>query len=307
MIRSLNLLPVVFVFLAGSVCFGQAAQPSPPVSTSPEVTIPAYPDTAQGLERLMSEMMKLAKDGDDQTLSAYAKSLVLPNPDAWFKVIFGNDLGPKYAAASEQQRSRIAGSAPANFRVLLDGKKTRIETHKFDRSCDMDATEKQYPLLVKRDSLVPLYDARFWDNSNTGSIWMYFAYVDGGFRYVGELPVEPPSLPKKRDAQQGPATAAKPLSRVRVGGNVQSANLIHQVTPVYPQEAKSAHIQGNVILHAIIGKDGHIQNVNLMEGVCLLSEPAIEAVKDWRYRPVSIDGEPVEVDTTITVVFKLGR
>ena len=132
-----------------------------------------------------------------------------------------------------------------------------VEAHKFEQSCDVEAMGKEYPLLLKRQSLIPLYDVRFWA-LGSGSIWKYFAYVDGGFRYVGDLPVEKPSLPKKRDVPQDQATDPKPLNRVRIGANVEMANLIHQVAPDYPQEAKSAHIQGTVVLHAVIGKElGH--------------------------------------------------
>jgi periplasmic protein TonB len=94
--------------------------------------------------------------------------------------------------------------------------------------------------------------------------------------------------------------------RIRVGGQVQQANLIHQVLPLYPQIAKTAHIQGTVILHAIIGKDGSVQNLTYESGPPLLMRAAMDAVRQWRYRPTLLNGEPVEVDTTIDVVFTLG-
>ena len=96
------------------------------------------------------------------------------------------------------------------------------------------------------------------------------------------------------------------LQRIRVGGNVQQANLIHQVMPQYPQIAKTAHISGTVILHAIIGKDGTVQNLTYESGPPLLMRAAMDAVRQWRYRPTMLNGDPVEVDTTISVVFTLG-
>jgi protein TonB len=95
-------------------------------------------------------------------------------------------------------------------------------------------------------------------------------------------------------------------SRIRVGGNVQAASLVHQMMPVYPPIAKTAHISGTVILHAIIGKDGTVQNLEYVSGPPLLMRSAMDAVKQWRYKPTMLNGEPVEVDTTISVVFSLG-
>lgn len=94
--------------------------------------------------------------------------------------------------------------------------------------------------------------------------------------------------------------------RIRVGGNVQQANLIHQVLPVYPEIAKTAHIQGTVILHAIISKEGSVQELQYISGPPLLMRSAMDAVRQWRYRPTLLNGDPVQVDTTISVVFTLG-
>jgi len=102
-----------------------------------------------------------------------------------------------------------------------------------------------------------------------------------------------------------PPKAATP-QRIRVGGNVQQARMIHMVQPVYPTIAKQAHIQGTVVLHAIIAKDGTVQELQLNGGPPLLVRAAMDAVKQWRYQPTMLNGEPVEVDTTISVIFSLG-
>jgi periplasmic protein TonB len=104
-----------------------------------------------------------------------------------------------------------------------------------------------------------------------------------------------------------PPPPPKPTqTRIRVGGNVQGAKLIHQVQPVYPQIAKTAHVSGTVLLHAIIAKDGTIQELQYVSGPPLLMRAAMDAVHEWRYQPTMLNGEPVEVDTTIQVVFTLG-
>jgi periplasmic protein TonB len=95
-------------------------------------------------------------------------------------------------------------------------------------------------------------------------------------------------------------------ARIRVGGNVQAAALVRKVDPIYPPIAKTAHISGTVVLHAIIGKDGSVKDLEYVSGPPLLMKSALDAIKQWRYKPTMLNGEPVEVDTTISVVFSLG-
>ena len=106
----------------------------------------------------------------------------------------------------------------------------------------------------------------------------------------------------------GPPPPPPPKAKgpVRVGGTVIAANLLRQVTPIYPPIAKTAHISGTVVLHAIISKDGTIEQLEYISGPPLLMKNAMDAVRQWRYRPTMLNGEPVEVDTTVSVVFTLG-
>jgi len=104
------------------------------------------------------------------------------------------------------------------------------------------------------------------------------------------------------------ASAQKPKpKRIRVGGAIASANLVHQVTPDYPKDAKKKHISGTVLLHATIGHDGTIETLEFVSGPPELTASAMEAVKKWRYKPTLLNGDPVEVDTMISVVFTLGN
>jgi len=102
-----------------------------------------------------------------------------------------------------------------------------------------------------------------------------------------------------------PPASIQPRS-VRVSGGVIEGLLINRVTPVYPTLARNAHIQGSVVLHAIIGRDGTIQNLQAISGPPLLIPAALDAVQRWRYRPYLLTNEPVEVETQITVNFTLG-
>jgi protein TonB len=93
--------------------------------------------------------------------------------------------------------------------------------------------------------------------------------------------------------------------KVRVSSGVAQGNLIHNVKPPYPPLARQARVQGMVVIQAVIGKDGTIQNLRVVSGHPMLAQAALEAVKQWRYKPYYLNGEPVDVDTTINVNFTL--
>jgi protein TonB len=96
-----------------------------------------------------------------------------------------------------------------------------------------------------------------------------------------------------------------PVKRIRVASRVVEANLIHDVPPQYPPEAGRARLEGAVVLMALIGQDGSVKDVRVESGLPILAQAAIDAVKQWRYKPYLIDGEPVEVDSRITINFTL--
>lgn len=93
--------------------------------------------------------------------------------------------------------------------------------------------------------------------------------------------------------------------RVRISQGVTKGLCIHRVDPPYPPLARAARVQGDVVLQAIIDKDGNIQDLQLISGHPMLVPSAIAAVKQWHYKPYLLNGSPVEVETTITVIFTL--
>ncbi len=96
-------------------------------------------------------------------------------------------------------------------------------------------------------------------------------------------------------------------AQIRVGGSVQAANLIHSVDPVYPPLAKQARIQGTVRFNVVVAKDGTVEKVQLISGHPLMVEAARDAVKQYRYRPTMLNGEPISVTTQVDVNFTLNR
>jgi TonB family protein len=112
------------------------------------------------------------------------------------------------------------------------------------------------------------------------------------------IPVEQPQAPVNS------ATSVDTTRVVQVDSSVMEANLISSRVPVYPEAAKSSRVSGHVVMQAIISKDGSVTGLHVTEGDSRLRAAAEDAVYKWRYRPYLIDGQPVEVTTTITVDFQ---
>jgi TonB family protein len=104
-------------------------------------------------------------------------------------------------------------------------------------------------------------------------------------------PVSPPQAPRRE--------------AIRVGGNVQESKLLDKVEPVYPEMAKAARVSGRVILQVTVNEEGQVWDVKVLRGHPLLNEAAVSAVRQWRYAPTYLNGEPVPVLATVTVVFNV--
>jgi protein TonB len=153
--------------------------------------------------------------------------------------------------------------------------------------------------IIKEDELPP-------PSAGAGVVGGVYGGVAGGsvggviggiINSVPSAAPPPPPPPVKEEK--------KVVQRIRVGGNVIAAKKIRGPVPIYPPLAKAARIQGHVLFSAIIGRDGTIQNLQLISGHPLLVPAAQEAVRQWVYQPTLLNGEPVEVITQIDVNFTL--
>ena len=98
----------------------------------------------------------------------------------------------------------------------------------------------------------------------------------------------------------------RPVGATHISSGVIAGNKLSGSSPVYPPIAKAAHVSGAVVLHAIISRRGTIQSLAVLSGPEMLRANAVAAVQDWKYKPYLLNGEPTEVDTTITVNFSFG-
>jgi protein TonB len=113
------------------------------------------------------------------------------------------------------------------------------------------------------------------------------------------------SLPGMPEYHHPRVVGDAPKAPVRVSSMVVEGMLLRKTIPAYPAIAHAAGVEGTVIIAAIIARDGTIQNLHVLSGSAMLQQAALDAVRTWRYRPYLLNGEPVDVETTINVIFKL--
>ncbi|HWE85197.1 MAG TPA: TonB family protein [Terracidiphilus sp.] len=131
---------------------------------------------------------------------------------------------------------------------------------------------------------------------------------DGQLITMDTGPTFPSGSPFGHGAGSQPRVViAPPKGPQRVSQGVADGMLLDRVMPVYPPIARAARVQGTVVLEATITANGTIRNLRVLSGNEMLQQAAIDAVSRWRYRPYLLSGQPVEVETTVSVVFSMGR
>jgi TonB family protein len=265
----------------------QQSKEIPPASTVP---LPSYPESPDGLKKLIEDIFGAIKSGNSEKASLYFSSLTIPDHNAWFVKVFGPAEGPRLEAKYEGLLPQAPNHIRQAFEYALKDARTDVgvtvlqkpvETSSGLGRATIEAMVQPTPLyIVDGTSPQEKYPARIGE----------FIYVDGAFRYL--------------DQQVSQALSTAPPLRIRIGGNVQLANLIHKVNPTYPDEAKATHTKGTVVLHVVLATDGTPKEVQLVSGDPVLGKAAIDAVRQWQYRPTLLNGNPVEVDTTISIEFR---
>jgi len=276
-----------------------APAPAQEASTAPAAAASAsVPDDLQPLLRSLQETVDAviaSKEGE--RLFVEFRALRIPEYQTWFPATFGPGNGARlasiYSETSEKTESRVIEyfvlHAPRGGQItatLASGGSVPQKTEVLQQFDDAIRRALQQPALF--------YHVQYKSNSESSpTVYAlgYLTLVNGAYRLVGGNVLR--VLPEM------------PTTRLRVGGNVVAAKVVSRVTPVYPTEARMQHISGTVRMHAIIAKDGSIKNLEVISGHPTLVDAALEAVRQWRYQPTMIEGQPVEIDTTIDVIFAL--
>ncbi|MGC2696216.1 MAG: energy transducer TonB [Candidatus Angelobacter sp.] len=113
------------------------------------------------------------------------------------------------------------------------------------------------------------------------------------------------SSPSPTSTPTPAAESPKRPQKIRVSSGVAEGLLLHKVDPKYPREAKKEHIQGTVLLEITIDRQGNVANMKVVQGDPTLADAAMDAVKQWKYKPYILNGEPIEVETVVRIIFHM--
>lgn len=243
-------------------------------------TAEAYPNTAEGLHRLLKDLLLTAKNGDQAKLRSQIAEMEIPNYENWFTTTFGQEKGESWAGPY----GKMLQKDQKEFQDLL----VQLSHTEGEFSIQKIDTAKKYDTLAG-----PLDEYRAdWKESAApkGQEVQHIAeffFIEGKFRWDSTVQFFP-------------------FQKVKTA-SIVPAKLVKKVQPDYPAEAQEKRIEGTVKLQVIVRKDGSVTVQNVVEGDPVLSPAAIEAVRQWRYEPCLLNGQPIEVQTTIDLVFTLNR
>lgn len=252
------------------------------------------------LRKLMSTALAAARQGDHSKLEEISRGLMIPEYEMWFKAIFGDEEGTKMGTAYRVNFEQAEKSYPKLFQWVAQQEGELVIEDVKDLPKRSDSWCGQALAKAIRGD-ISFYRVSVGQADSgalrSGRVAGYFVLVGGAYRrldcqLVGLRPESSTASPH-------------PMGALRVGGNVMAAKAIRKVPPEYPMDARMSHISGTVRLHVIIGKDGGIKQLEVISGHPALTGAALDAVRQWRYQPTLLNGEPVEVDTTIDVIFAL--
>lgn len=251
----------------------------------------SYSDTTDGLRTLLEQFSTAIEKNDTVQSSAISHNMILPDYQTWFAHVFGAEAGARMTQSYEKALPDFDTNLKELMaRYIKDGM-TEITATRMEPP---EQSSKSYYVARKMKAMqspIPIYLVEM--DGATAFGWEVpgvFSFVQGNFRYLGGSTLS--------------SVNGQP-ARIRFAGNVMVSRLLSRAQPVYPPDAVAQHIEGTEVLHAMIDYDGTVSALQWVSGPRELLASAMDAVKQWRYQPTLLNGEPVQVDTTITVVYTL--
>jgi len=247
------------------------------LSSPGNITV-AYTNDSEALGRLLNSMLAAAKREDRSKLQSIIRETEIPNYQSWFTTNFGQEKGESWAEPygrwleknEKELQELLVQLARMDGEFAIEKMDTAKRYDLLNGPLDGYVASWKRPTAPKGKQLVTIAD---------------FFFVEGKFRWDSTTQYFPFQKPKT--------------------GSIVPAKLIKRVAPEYPEEARQKAVQGTVVLNVLLRKDGSVMVQNVAEGDPILSPAAIEAAKQWRYEPTLLNGQPIEVETKISVVFML--
>jgi TonB family protein len=255
------------------------------------------------LQELIGTLQKIVDESiaskQGEKLSIHLESMRVPGYETWFPATFGPENGAKLAALYSEgfpkQESRLL-----EYFVAHGERGGRVEARLASGGSDQQKTELQrrFDKAIRQSVTKPtlFYELQYTGKAETTGYpfavsFGYVTLIDRAYRLLGDNVLA--------------GLSGMPAARIRIGGKTTAGMVLYKVQPEYPDEARKKRVSGTVRLHAIIGTDGTISSLDVVSGDSLLVQAALDAVRQWRYRPTTLNGEAVEVDTVIDIIFSL--
>jgi TonB family protein len=292
---------VVFLLLVCTAALAQSSQDSAKAAFPQGGT---YANSSDGLQNLIADILQAAKDKNKAREADLINSLLIPDGSAWFTDVYGPGFGASLAAAYQRAKPGLEGEITA----VYEGDVARgWTTPKILRYTDPESVDSPLDhFLNSMNQIVPLYATAFQATRMSfvlslkpgggpaqmaGDLDGYFIYDQGGFRFVPMNVLM--MLPSERPV------------RIHLDMNVMQSKVIAQVPIRTPEEAIQKRISGQVVLDVVLDQSGNIKELRVLEGDPVLSAAVMDAVKQWRFAPTTLDGDPVEVEFQMPVKFEI--
>jgi TonB family protein len=250
----------------------------------------SIPESAAGLQLQLEEILRASEAGKPADFDNLVSELRIPESSAWFTANFGAEYGPKLAEVYKNSWPSYKGEIADHLHILGSNKHIlHVRVDVVSASSTTSQASFIGTILQNADGPLTLYIATAKKGREIDALAGVYVYILGRFRVVNWGTFY--GLPNVR-----------PM-RIRVSTEIAQAQLIRQVNPAYPEEARRQQVRGSVMLHGIIDRDGKVASAQAVSGPAELGKAAVEAVKQWEFRPTLLNGDPVEVDTTLTITF----
>jgi TonB family protein len=240
-----------------------------------------YLNNPDGLRQLLDQMLIAAKHQDHARLQSLIRDAEIPNYEEWFTKTFGQEKSESWA----EPYGKMIQKDQEDFQDLL------IRLSRMEGAFSIqkvDTTRRYDTLRGPLDEYIADWKKAEAPAGEKPEHIAEFFFIEGKFRWDS-------------------TSHFFPLQNTKTGPPVTIGKLIKRVPPKYHEEAREKSIQGTVILNVILRRDGSVLVQDVAEGDPILAPAAIEAVKQWRYEPSLINGEPIELQTKIKVVFALNQ
>ena len=248
----------------------------------------AAPDDAEpALKTLAEDLLAAARAGDAARLAALIDNLRLPDHQAWFERAFSPDEGAAQAAKYSRFLEQFEASLGQRFAALATQTGLEVSVERIEVSPDSETVEELPPARLP---LALFAVTLHKPGTDFAPRLAWFVHSAGGWRFAGRM-----------------RTSTAPPMQIRVASAVQEQKLTNRVAPAYPAQQPGESVEGKVVLEAVIAADGRIKELRVLSGHPTLVAATVAAVQQWRYQPTLLDGEPAEVITTISILFRLAQ